>query len=175
MRHYLEVQDLELFSYVAQYGSVEAVAFLLFRSSRRESKCKLVPNPSPTQHPIQYLLKESAYYVSAVVFRYLLTYSCAFLSADNKKIESVLFNAVEDLVSIWQIILKGNSDWKDYQFSQKMGSVISLVVQLEKLKLLDYLLNKGADLNKADDVRRYLTSAYSRGAELTEVIKEHRK
>lgn len=185
LRDILEAQDHTLLSKCAQAGTPDIANYLLTRypplpnnSDEKTLNPNVTPeeayltthirDPSPTQHALLYLLQESARTGNAAVFRSLSTAHPTFLTARNRNIESILVNALDGGIAIWEIILSHNPHFVDYDFSGHHGCLLEIVVTVggltachgwrtseeRKRKAMDvftYLLERGADLERAGD------------------------
>jgi len=169
----LEEQDRQLFSQTAQTGTVNTAAYLLSRHQVPEDYSRHVLTLSPTQNPIQYLTKESARHGNTVVFCYLLSRYPELLSTKNRNVESILVNALDGGVEIWKIILEHDPRWKDHEFSGHRGYVLELLVDLKKPILLEFLLQEGADTDRAGDPVLDMAKARRASPEILELIKKY--
>lgn len=60
-------------------------------------------------------------------------------------------NAIDGGVEIWKIILVHDPRWKDHGFNGHRKYVLELLIDLEKPILLEFLLRKDADTDRAGD------------------------
>ena len=173
LRNLLETQDTQLLSQVAQTGMPETAAYILSRFPNSEDYSQHLPHPSATLNPIQYLLTESARCGNASIFRYVLSKHPKFLSTHNRNVESILVNAMDGGVEIWKVILEHDAGWKDHEFSRHRGCVLEVVIELEKKPLLEFLLQHGADTDRAGDPIMESAEARRASPEMIELIKKY--
>ncbi|KAL8738428.1 MAG: hypothetical protein Q9190_008008, partial [Brigantiaea leucoxantha] len=92
--------------------------------------------PSP-----QSLLARAAYSGSAALFRLAL-----FLPQTNTNDASVILNALDGGVSIWEILLEKDKSLKNARLGHH-GTVVELCVRHDKPEVLRYLIENGAEID----------------------------
>lgn len=174
LRSNLEKQDLDLFSQTAKTGTTETAIYLLSRHPiATEDHSQHVPRPSPSLNPRQYLMNESARHGNVAVFRYLVSANPLFLTTHNRNIESILINAMDGGIDIWRIILEHDPKWKDYEFSGHRGCVLEIAIDLQKPVILEFLLQQGADTDRAGDPVVELARARKAGPEILDLLRKY--
>ena len=87
--------------------------------------------------------------------------------------ESILVNAMDGGVEIWKIILENDPGWKDHEFSGHRGCVLEVVVELGKKSLLEFLLQQGADTDRAGDPVLELARARRAEPRMLDLIRKY--
>lgn len=173
MPTFLETQDLELFSQIAKSGTAEDAAYILSRHPVAEDYSQHVPRPSAALNPTRYLVKDSARQGNVDVFRYLLSAHPVLLSTHNRNVESILVNAMDGGVEIWRIILEHDPRWKDHEFSRHQGCVLEMDIKLQEPVILDFLLQQGADTDRAGDPVLEMARSMRAPPEIIELIRKY--
>ena len=177
LRTLLEAQDEQLWSQVAQTGSVEIATYLLSRHPvRDEDDSQYISQPNPTRNPKHYLVRQSARYGNVAVFRHLLKRApslFAFNRSNQLNNERVLVNAIEGGVPIWEVILESDPRWKDAEFHGHHGCVLEQVLRYGTKELLEYLLKAGADAERTGAPVLDCAKAMKMSPDILEVLERY--
>ncbi|KAI4176706.1 MAG: hypothetical protein LQ346_007830 [Caloplaca aetnensis] len=171
-----ETQDRHLLTKLAQHGSPGMAAFILFRHpyAAYPDPPDHVPNPCPTLHPLQFLVREAAYNGNAALFRYLVTEH--HLLTANRNVEYILINAITGGLPIWKTILEAEPQWKDHEFYGHRGVILEKVVEFggpDKKELLQFLLDEGADLGGVIEPPLKTFRALGAGKDILEMVEKY--
>lgn len=153
LRELLENQDLEIFTAIARSGTPEMADYMLSRSTISEDHTQRIDFPSPTKHPLQFLVRQSAYYSNVPLFRYLLSQNPFMITGyENANVQAILKAAISGGgIPIWEVLLEYNSGFKEVEFHGHHGYVIEFVAESENFELLEYLLKMGTDMDRCGD------------------------
>lgn len=76
-------------------------------------------------------------------------------------------------IDIWRIILEHDPKWKDYEFSGHRGCVLEIAIDLQKPVILEFLLQQGADTDRAGDPVVELARARKAGPEILDLLRKY--